>query len=442
MRVPDDHPLSTTLALRHADTVVATLDALAGRTDPVTTVGLFELVEQERWAKPTLTAVDRLTATDSPLSVGVLRRAFASRFAPVRLLACNRVREQKRTGFDAELIRVLTADDSWPNRRAALLALSEGANRWAVLAAADDPHWRVRHSLIRVLLGWEKEEVLGLLASEGQADVSIQALTPRSRFGLTSENRTQRTAALLAYLRFAFDGTEPAEWTPFIPSDRFARCPFWDWDPAVLAAKLNRMSKAERREQIDAMPFLAGHDDERVWKPAVDTIRECGEQRHFQEVVDGLDDPRCCVAAAVERLLDGVDEEMKECSEWFPTPAEGRGVRGEGDSLHRFPLAPNPSRPSGSGEPASRRTPPPSPPGPPSKPPAVPPECPSGASPRRTRGRPRRGPFCRSSHSPPGSVTARCQWTWGRKSCACRGSVCPVITFCRSRDSSKPLKRG
>ncbi len=173
MRVPDDHPLAITFALRHADTVAAALDALAGRTDAVTTAGLLELVENERWAKPTLVAVDRLTATDSPLSVSVLRRAFTSRFAAVRLLACVRVREQKRAGFDAELNRVLTADDSWPNRRAALLALSE-SDRWAILAAADDPHWRVRHALIRVLTGWERGEVLDLLArraSEGQTNI-------------------------------------------------------------------------------------------------------------------------------------------------------------------------------------------------------------------------------------------------------------------------------
>ena len=87
MRVPDDHPLSVTLALRTADTVVAALQELEGRTDPVTTAGLLELVSSDRWGKPTLTAVDRLTAADTPLSVEVLRVAFVSRFAPVRLLA-------------------------------------------------------------------------------------------------------------------------------------------------------------------------------------------------------------------------------------------------------------------------------------------------------------------------------------------------------------------
>jgi hypothetical protein len=299
MRVPDDHPLSVTLALRKPDTVTAALDALAGRCDPVTTDGLVELVWAEPAAKPTLAAVERLTAADTPLSALVLRKAFASRFAPVRLFACNRVREQRRAEFAADLELVLTTDDSWPNRRAALLALSErDETRWKVLLAADDPHWRVRHALIRVLLGWERGEVL-----EG-----LDALAVCSRLTVQS----QRIAALVAYLRFAFDGTEPPDWSPFIPPNRLALCPFWDWDPAVLAAKLNRLTKAERCDHIDAMLLMAGHDDERVWKPAVETIRECGELSHFQGVVDWLADPRCGVQRAVDKLLDGLEEERKE----------------------------------------------------------------------------------------------------------------------------------
>jgi aryl-alcohol dehydrogenase-like predicted oxidoreductase len=291
MRVPDDHPLNVTLALRKPQTVLAALEALAGRDDPVTIDGLLELVRTEPAAKPTLIAVERLTATDTSLSADVLRAAFASRFAQVRLLACQRVREQKRDGFAEQLQTVLTTDDSWPNRRAALWALAE-RNDWSILAAADDPHWRVRHALIRVLTGWDRAEVLK----------QLDALADQS----------QRIQALVAYLRFTFDGTEPTDWTPFTPPDRLALCPFWDWDPAVLAVKLNAMSKAERESHIDSMPFLAGHDDERVWKPAVETIRECGELRHFQQVVDQLSDPRCGVSAAVEKLLDGVEEETKE----------------------------------------------------------------------------------------------------------------------------------
>jgi hypothetical protein len=105
----------------------------------------------------------------------------------------------------------------------------------------------------------------------------------------------------------------------FTPPDPKARCPFWDWDPAVLAAKLNGMSTAERREQIDAMPFLAGHADDRVWKPAVDTVRRWGELRHFQELVDLLADHRCGAGEAVAKLLDGLEEETKEALVFPPS---------------------------------------------------------------------------------------------------------------------------
>jgi hypothetical protein len=84
------------------------------------------------------------------------------------------------------------------------------------------------------------------------------------------------------------------------------------------------MTKVERRSHLDAMPFLAGHDDERVWKPAVETIRDYGEIWHYQGVIDWLADSRCGVSAAVEKLLDGLDEEMKETLR-FPSPSRGEG---------------------------------------------------------------------------------------------------------------------
>jgi len=293
MRVPDDHPLAVALAMRQPDTAVAAVAAYrrlveAGKAviDP-----LVELVESDSNVKACLAAFKALAEVDDHFVPRAVRSAFVSRFAPVRLAAIQWEQRHGPESLDPGVERLLRTDPVWGNRRAALLAVADQADddRWQTLIAADDPHWRVRHALIRVLLEWDREEVRRRL----------EPLT------------NQRAAALLAFLEFRWTGSEPADWSAFAPPDRTVVCPFWDWDPAVLAVKLHALTAGERAARIDAMPFLAGHSDDRVWKPAVKAIREFGEPRHYRAVMDLRADPRRGVEPAIERLRDGLEEELR-----------------------------------------------------------------------------------------------------------------------------------
>lgn len=303
MRVPDDHPLAVALALRHPDTAVAAVAAyreLVGG-GKATIDPLAELVVSDISAKASVAALDAMADVDDHVVPITMQAALQSRFAPVRLAGIRWWQTHAPDAPDPAVERLLRTDPVWGNRRAALLAVAGQADddRWQILSAADDPHWRVRHALVRVLLEWDAEEVR-------------QRLKPLPNL---------RARALLAYLEFRWTGTEPADWSAFAAPDPAAVYPFWDWDPVVLALKLNALTAGERAAHIDAMPFLAGHADDRVWKLAVKAIREFGEPCHYRAVLDLRADPRRGVEPAVERLLDGLEEELREeLLAAFPAP--------------------------------------------------------------------------------------------------------------------------
>lgn len=296
MRVPDDHPLALTLALRNPDTALAAVEAYRclvevgkGSIDP-----LAELVASDTNAKAAVAALEVIGHIDDPVVPLTMRIAAVSRFGPVRQAAIRWWQQNAPESPDPIVERLLCTDPLWGNRRAALQAIAEQTDddRWQVLAAADDPHWRVRHALIRVLLSWDtdREEI-------------------RWRLRL---NPARRAQAVLAFLEYRWTDTESADVSALALPDPAIRCTFWDWDPAVLAAKLNRMTATERRANIDAMPFLVGHDDDRVWKPAVKALRDFGELRHYREAFEWRADPRNGAEPALERLLDGLEEELRE----------------------------------------------------------------------------------------------------------------------------------
>jgi hypothetical protein len=324
MRVRDDGLLRVSFALRRPDSAGPAIDALRGNPDPVAVEGLFELVVAAPTARLVVAALGALASVEYPLVAESLRTGIRGRHPQARLVAVQLAHRRKLPGFDAEFVRVLKGDESWPNRRAALLALADSPERWEVLAAADDPHWRVRHALIRVLLGWG--------ATEDRAGI-LRRLR---------EGGSLRARGVASYLEWAWAGIEPGNWSSFSPPDSAARCPFWDWDPAVLAAKLNRMGRSGRTEAIDAMPFLAGHEDERVWKPAVDAIHDTGKPWHFAGVLAWLNDPRHGSGPAVERLFSGLDgDRIEEVARYIvetaePTPGQlGWIGRQLGDTIPR-----------------------------------------------------------------------------------------------------------
>lgn len=309
MRVRDDNLLAVAAALRDSATALAAIRELTGRPERIAIEGLLEVVIAAPSVRLTQAALAALEPSDYPLVRDAARATLASRFAPVRQAAVQLIHRRGWNDFDDELRDVLRSDSSWPTRRAAVQAIADRPDpvRWNVLIAADDPHWRVRHALVRVLLGWGTNEVDRAMV----------------RNHLVKQCGEARSRGVAAYLEWTWSGSEPPSWKAFNAPDPAARCPFWDWDPAVLAVKLAQLGSAGRAAAIDAMPFLIGHDEERVWRLAVDAIRDIGEAMHFAESLGWLDDPRTGAAVAVGRLFDGLDgDRLAETARYIERAAD------------------------------------------------------------------------------------------------------------------------
>lgn len=306
--MPVSEAMRLTCALLRPDTAAAAVEALRGATGRAEIEGLVELIHANRGGRETTAAIAALEDCDASIVVDALRAALDSPHATVRLVAAQALRRRRAThdgplapAVVAALAAVLRRDGSWPVRRATLEALADapGPDRWRVLDAADDPHWRVRHALLNVLLQWAET-----VAVRGEIEERLAGRPDDSR-----------TIGVREYLRYRWTDRVPAT-IPEPAVDPARECPFWDWDPAVLLRNLDRMGKQGRRAAIDAMPFLLGHADERARGVAAETLEAWGEARHLSRALTVLDDPRTGAAEAVEKLFAELDlDRMEEVAE-------------------------------------------------------------------------------------------------------------------------------
>jgi HEAT repeat protein len=276
-----------THALRHAETAAAAVAALAGSPEKAVVEGLVELVYEPPTAAAAVAAITALEGRTEPIILDALTAALEDPQPSIRLAAVESL-GRRGGGSPEDLARRLLQEPSWMARRAAVRALAErsDAERWRILAAANDPHWRVRHALILALLPW---------GPEGASRLAALRQTPRVR-------------GVLEYLHYCSSGIAPSESILSEGTEDPARpCPFWDPDPAVLVRKLERMGEAARRQALDVMPFLLGHSDERVRAAALAVLRDWGEPEVLSRVVLLLDEPRGESAAAAAELLEALD---------------------------------------------------------------------------------------------------------------------------------------
>src|SRR5262249_52090638 len=139
MRVRDESLLALTLALRDQATATAAIDTLAGNPATAAVEGMLEVVLAGAARVPGAAPVQAAAAVAHPLVPDALTAGMQSRFAPARLPAIQAA--HRRGILSDELRHIIVNDPSWPNRRAAVLALGDRPDngRWAVLDAADDP---------------------------------------------------------------------------------------------------------------------------------------------------------------------------------------------------------------------------------------------------------------------------------------------------------------
>jgi HEAT repeat protein len=304
--------LEVTHALLNPETVLAAIDAVRGVPGPVALDGLIDLLYQPPSARTALNAIAALESRQEPIILDALMAALDSPHSLVRLAAVGSLHQRRQT-TTADLLRLLERDPSWLVRRAALRALADGPepDRWLVLASANDPHWRMRHALIQVLLEW------------GETESRRQEIDAR----LAPQEHDARAGGVRAYLHYRRSGALPDGQAQPLPASEPA-WPFWDWDAAVLVRQLERLGEAGRRQAIDAMPQLLAHADSRVRSVALETLRQRGETRHLAEVVALLDEPRTDAIEAVNQLLTSLDLDRTEEVARFllhlpnPTPAQ------------------------------------------------------------------------------------------------------------------------
>jgi hypothetical protein len=279
-----------TLALRRPDTVLAAVAALHGCTETAATEGLIELLYQPPTARAGVAAIAALDGCNQSIVVDALLHVLGNSHSSLRLAAIEAL--DRRGTIGPQLRSILQQDESWPVRRAALRAVASGPERWAVLDAADDPHWRVRHALIEVLM------------RRGDAEPSLREEITQRLAG--SQPRIQ---GLRRYLGYRWTGNAQVE-SLAGPPRPIAAQPFWDWDAFVLFRNLERLTEAECRQVLDWMPELLFHPDDRVAGLALDTLWRWGEARQFAAAIALLEEPRTGSTTMVAKLLAKLDQDQ------------------------------------------------------------------------------------------------------------------------------------
>ncbi|HEY1188506.1 MAG TPA: HEAT repeat domain-containing protein [Gemmata sp.] len=288
MRVPNEHPLTRTYALLDPGLAAAVAESFRGTTDVAEVEGLVELVlNRETSATAAGAALRGLEHDTSPLVCDTVVRALESPHPSIRILAAGEVvRRKLLPDATGALRRLLTTDPFWQVRRAAVNALAALDQRELLGHASNDPHWRVRYALAQWLeeLGRDptaRAEVIGLL--------------------LVPEPHAVR---LRDYLHYRWTGESPAA---RVPDDPSAWCPFWDWDPAVLARHLERLGRPGRRAALPVLTRLVNHPDERVRSWVVLALREDGAAAQWADALAQLGDPREDTAPVFDALTRGVE---------------------------------------------------------------------------------------------------------------------------------------
>jgi HEAT repeat protein len=286
-----------THALTRPETAVAAAEALRGVSDQAAVEGLVELIAQPSSARAAVVAIAALGGRDTLLTREALAQALESPHASVRVAAAQAMQERP-VADPVTLARLLRTEESWPVRQAAVEAFTEvpAPERWLILEAATDPHWRVRHALIQVLLEW------------GETKADRDEIDQR----LASSGPNARVQGVRDYLRFRWydvlwDSRGAAPRGPFELLEQLG-----DGDPAVLVRHLEGLGESGRRQEVDLMPGLLDHADERVRRLAVDTLRRWGEPRHIAQALTRLDEPRTGAAEAVFKLLGCLDLDQVE----------------------------------------------------------------------------------------------------------------------------------
>ncbi len=309
MRVSQDHPLWRTHALLEPVKVQRAIECFCEPLDKAHREGVFEVIAHPPFARAAVVALSALMTSDDPLVFDALSVGLASSYpsvqhAAIQAVAIRNLGDQ----YFHELLRLVETSSTWIVRREAVRALVDHPGEEfpaKVLAAATDPHWRIRHSLIQGLLLWATTQAQ-------QEEIDEQLRRMEIKFGTERTPGQRRIQGLRRYLQFRWTGQVPRTKNIPTPPDLSEVCPFWDWDPAVMVRTLEQMGAKGRQRVADILHYLFNHEDERVRVLAIDGMRLKATTEHLIEAAALLDDPRSDAYEAAQKLLGHLNMDRAE----------------------------------------------------------------------------------------------------------------------------------
>jgi Aldo/keto reductase family len=292
-----DTPISLlTHALRgpHAAQAVR---QLRGVSELATVEALVETVYLSPSGRLVESAIEILADLASPpeFAIDAFGNALESDQAPVRVAGITALQKCCDHRFIDVIARLLRRDGSRMVRVAALNMLANAAEPvcWRIFDAADDPHWRVRHALIQILLGLGTDP-----SRRGWIDNEL------------NRPRNMRRAGIWEYLAYCWSG--PCR---ELPPGRIAytapELPFWDPDPAVLARDLN---ENDPHRLVDHVAPLLAHRMDRVRRLASKILLGSGQPAHLVAAIELLNEPRSGATEAVTQLVERLDHDWIEAA--------------------------------------------------------------------------------------------------------------------------------
>lgn len=281
--------LALTYALLAPETAEMALEAMPGVRDAAIVDGLAELVLGDALARVRVKALHKLAPLARDAWLGIVPLALRDPLPSLRSAALQLL--SKSDGetkiFHAEIAERVRVDPSWTIRRSALELLPRSSND--ILVAADDPHWRVRLALIESLADigdLEREQV-------------VQGLRQRQSASL----QPHRVAGVIGVLEYLWHRRPTSPAAP----NTGPHCPFWDWDDAVLARRLEEMTAEERRENCAFFPALLTHGEPRVRSSAAKSLRRYAGTPEILAIVQLLAEPRWGMSSEICDLLQRID---------------------------------------------------------------------------------------------------------------------------------------
>lgn len=299
MRVSPDSLLARTFPLGNPKTALAAIDEFPEVLEQAHLDGLIELAHPPHAAGPAIVAMKRLQSCPRPEVESALLAALQSNASAVRFAAVQALAEQASQRAIEHYRQLVLRDPAWMVRRVAVEALAKVSDerRWYLLHASDDPHWRVRHALLKVLLPWGKEHPSG----------------PREFVDRIQEvSRAPAALGLCQYLLSTWGASRDGIPDPPAPTDPAHSQAWWDWDPAVLAKQLKQRIQHSPQELLPFVQTLISHSEEQVRTLIPDLLHAYGEVKHFVQALSAADEPRLGIQETLDTLLKRCDYDLRE----------------------------------------------------------------------------------------------------------------------------------